>query len=88
MYASNHLQQPAYALVAGDYNSDYAQDLSKCHGLIFNKDAVGVLTLMSPSLQVTSGDWNIQYQASLLVARQALGMSVLRAESAVALVTA
>jgi len=88
IYASNHLQQPAYTLVAGDYNSDYAQDLSKCHGLIFNKDAVGVLTLMSPSLQVTSGDWNIQYQASLLVARQSIGMGVLRAESAVALVTA
>ena len=88
VYASNHLQQPAYTLVAGDYNADYAQDLSKCHGLIFNKDAVGVLTLLSPSLQLTSGDWNIQYQATLMVARQAIGMGVLRAESAVALVTA
>ena len=88
IYASNHLQQPAYALVAGDYNADYAQDLSKCHGLVFNKDAVGVLTLLSPSLQLTSGDWNIQYQATLMVARQAIGMGVLRAESAVALVTA
>jgi len=88
VYASNHITQPAYALVAGDYNANYAQDLTKCKGLIFNKEAVGVLTLMSPSLQVTSGDWNIQYQATLLVARQALGMGTLRAESACAIVVA
>jgi hypothetical protein len=87
LYSSNHVQQPAYALQAGDYSPDYAQDLSKCEMLIFNRDAVGVLTLLSPSLQVTSGDWNIQHQASLLVARQAIGMGVLRAESAVAVVT-
>ena len=88
VYASNHIAQPAYALVAGDYNADYAQDLSKCKGLVFNKEAVGVLTLMSPSLQATSGDWNIQMQATLLVARQALGMGILRAESACAIVVA
>lgn len=88
IYASNHITQAAYTNVAGDYNSDYAQDLSKCHGLIFNKEAVGVLTLLSPGLQVTSGDWNIQHQATLLVARQAIGMGVLRAESAVRVVVA
>ena len=88
VYASNHIQQPAYTLVAGDYNADYQQDLTKCHGLVFNKEAVGVLTLMSPSLQATSGDWNIQMQATLLVARQALGMGILRAESACAIVVA
>jgi hypothetical protein len=86
--ASNHLQQPAYALVAGDVNPQYAQDLSKCHGLIWNREAAAVLTLLSPSLQVTSGDFNIQYQASLLVSRMAIGMGVLRPEAACAIVTA
>jgi len=85
LYASNHVQQPAYTLVAGDYNPDYAQDTSKLEILVFNKEAVGVLTLLSPSLQVTSGDFNIQYQATLLLCRQAIGMGVLRAESAVAI---
>ena len=88
VYSSNHVNQPAYTLVTGDYNADYAQDLSKCHGLVFNKDAVGVLTLMSPSLQMTSGDWNIEYQATLMVARQAIGMGRLRTECACAIVTA
>ena len=86
--ASNHLQQPAYTLVAGDVNPQYAQDLSKCHGLIWNKEAAAVLTLLSPSLQVASGDFAVQYQADLLVARQALGAGVLRPEAACAIVTA
>jgi hypothetical protein len=86
--ASNHLQQPAYTLVAGDVNPDYGVDTSKCRGLIWNKEAAAVLTLLSPSLQVTSGDFNIQYQSTLLLARQALGMGVLRPEAACAIVTA
>ena len=79
---SNHVEQSAYTLQAGDHNADYAQDLSKCKGLIFNKDAVGVLSLLSPALQMTGSEYAVQYQSNLLVARQALGMGVLRAESA------
>lgn len=82
VFMSNHVTQSAYTNVTGDTNTDYAQDLSKCRGLVFNKEAVGVVTLMEPSLQVTSGDWNIQMQATLMVARQSLGMGVLRAEAA------
>ena len=82
IYMSNHVTQAAYTNVTGDKNTDYAQDLSKCRGLVFNREAAGVVSLLSPSLQITSGDWNIQYQASLLVARQSLGMGVLRAEAA------
>jgi hypothetical protein len=84
--ASNHLQQPAYSLVAGDVNPQYAQDLSKCHGLIWNKEAAAVLTLLSPSFQTTSGDWNISHQATLLISRMAIGMGVLRPEAACAIV--
>lgn len=88
LYSSNHVNQPAYTLVAGDHNADYVQDLSKVQMLIFNREAVGVLTLLSPSLQVTGPEFRVQYQSDLLVARQALGMGVLRAESAVAVETA
>lgn len=81
---SNHVTQAAYTNGTYDKNTAYQQDLSKCRGLIFHRDAIGVLTLRSPSLQVTSqgGDFNIMYQASLMVARMAIGMGVLRAESA------
>ena len=82
IFSSNHVTQSAYTLVAGDHNSDYAQNLTKCKGLIFNKEAVGVVSLLSPSLQMTGEEWRVVHQADLLVARQALGMGVLRAESA------
>jgi hypothetical protein len=88
IYSSNFIAQPAYTLQAGDYNPDYGQDLSKCKALIFNRDAVGVLTLLSPSLQLTGEEFRVQYQSDLLVARQAIGMGVLRAESACAIVVA
>ena len=82
LYSSNHVVQPNYTLVAGDVNSDYAQNLSKCRGLIFHRDAVGVVSLLSPSLQLTGAEYRVQYQSDLMVARQALGMGVLRAECA------
>ena len=87
LYSSNHVVQPSYTLVAGDYNNDYAQDLSKCRGLIFHQDAVGVVSLLSPSLQMTGSEFRVQYQSDLLVARQALGMGQLRAECAAAITT-
>lgn len=83
LYSSNHVTQPAYSLVPGDCNAEYAQDLSNCKGLVFHRDCCGVLTLLSPALQVTSGDWNISHQSTLLLARQSIGMGVLRAECAV-----
>ena len=85
---SNHLVQPAYTNVAGDRNTAYAQDLSKCKGLIYSKDCAGVLTLRQPKLQVTSGDFAIEYQSTLMVASMSIGMSPLRQEAAVAIETA
>ena len=85
LYSSNHVVQPAYTLVAGDCNAEYAQDLSSNKGLVFHKDCAGVLTMLSPALQVTSGDWNVSHQSTLMVARQNIGMGVLRAECAVSI---
>lgn len=85
LYSSNHVVQPAYSLVAGDCNAEYAQDLSSNKGLVFHKDCAGVLTMLSPALQVTSGDWNVSHQSTLMVARQNIGMGVLRAECAVSI---
>lgn len=81
---SNHVTQAAYTNGAYDKNTAYQQDLSKCRGIVFHRDAIGVLTLRSPGLQITptGGDFNIMYQASLMVARMAIGMGVLRPECA------
>lgn len=84
VFESNAVTQAAYTLQDGDKNPDYAQNLSKCRALIFHRSAVGVLTLRRPDLQVTSkgGDFNIMYQSTLMVARMAIGMGVLRGECA------
>lgn len=82
---SNHVSQPAYTNNATyDKNTDYEQDLSKCRGIMFHRDAIGVLTLRDIGLQITpaGGDFNIMYQATLMVARMAIGMAKLRPECA------
>lgn len=81
---SNHVTQAAYTNGTYDKNTAYQQDLSKNKAVVFHRDAIGVLTLRSPGLQITpqGGDFNIMYQATLMVARMAIGMSVLRAECA------
>jgi hypothetical protein len=79
---SNHVTQASYTNVTGDRNTAYAQNLSKCKALVFGKDCAGVLTLKEPKLQVTSNDWNIEHQSTLMVASQSIGMGVLRAECA------
>lgn len=80
---SNFVTQPAYTTQAGfDRNTDYAQDLSKCVGLVWRKQAAGILFLREPELQMTTGDHNIVYQATIMVARMAIGMGILRSEEA------
>lgn len=82
---SNHVSQPSYANVSGyDKNTDYQQDLTKCRAIMFHRDAIGVLTLRDIGLQITpaGGDFNIMYQATLMVARMAIGMAKLRSECA------
>ena len=88
IYQSNHLIQPAYTLQSFDKNPDYAQDLTKCRALIFSREAVGILTLRAPKFQMTSpdGDFNIQYQATLGVATQSIGIGRLRDECAACIV--
>jgi hypothetical protein len=85
---SNQVTQAAYTNVTGDNNSDYAQDLSKCRGLLFTREAVALLQLRAPKLQITAsgGDFNIQYQSTLAVATQSIGCGRLRDECAAAIV--
>jgi hypothetical protein len=88
IYESNHLIQPAYTLSTYDKNPDYAQDLTKCRALIFSREAVGMLTLRAPKFQMTpeGSTFNIQYQATLGVASQSIGIGRLRDECAACIV--
>lgn len=90
IYWSNFINQPAYTLQSGDNaNSEYAQDMSKCQALIYHRDAMGILNLRQPKLQMTAsnGDYNVVYQSQLLVASMAIGMGKLSPECAGCIVT-
>jgi len=90
VYWSNFITQPAYTLQTGDNtNSEYAQNLSKCQALIYHRDAMGILNLRQPKLQMTAsgGDYNVVYQSQLLVASMAIGMGKLSPECAGAIIT-
>jgi len=54
-------------------------------GLIFQKEAVGVVEAIGPQVQVTSGDVSVIYQGDVILGRLAMGADVLNPASAVEL---
>ena len=54
-------------------------------GLIFQRDAVGVVEAIGPQVQVTSGDVSVIYQGDVILGRLAMGVDTLNPASAVEL---
>ncbi len=55
-------------------------------GLIFQKEAAGVVEAIGPSVQVTSGDISVVYQGDVILGRLAMGADFLNPAAAVELV--
>jgi hypothetical protein len=55
-------------------------------GLIFQKEAAGVVEAIGPSVQVTSGDISVVYQGDVILGRLAMGADFLNPACAVELV--
>lgn len=69
-------------------NNDYgtASEVgSKSCGLIFQKEAAGVVETIGPSVQVTSGDVSVVYQGDVILGRMAIGADFLNPAAAVEL---
>ena len=64
-------------------NNDYSADFSNSCGLIYQKDAAGVVEAIGPQVQVTSGDVSVMYQGDLIVGRQAMGVGTLNPAAAI-----
>ena len=54
-------------------------------GLIYYKDAAGVVEAIGPQVQVTSGDVSVLYQGDVIVGRLAMGASDLNPAAAIEL---
>jgi len=70
--------------VSGE-NNDYSGDFSTHCGLIYYKEAAGVVEAIGPQVQTTSGDLNVMYQGNLIVGRLAMGASHLNPAAAIEL---
>ena len=55
-------------------------------GLIFQKEAVGLVEAIGPQVQVTSGDVSVIYQGDVILGRLAMGVAPLNPAAAVELV--
>lgn len=67
----------ANAAITGEENS-YVVDNSNLAGLVFHKECAGTVEAIGPSIETTSGDFNVQYQGDLIVGKMAMGCDTLR----------
>ncbi len=79
-------QEDARNSVTG-INNDYGQasNFANSCGLIFQKEAAGVVEAMGPQVQVTSGDVSVIYQGDVILGRLAMGADYLNPAAAVEL---
>jgi len=66
-------------------NNFYGGDFTNHAGLIYQKDAAGVLTAVGPSVQTSGSDVRTMYQGDLIVGRLAMGAGTLNPACAIEL---
>lgn len=81
---SNNLPNSLVTALPGE-NNKYNGDFSKTVAAVFHKDAIGTVKLKDLAVQKTGGDFEVMYQATLLVAKYAMGHGILRPECAIEL---
>ena len=60
-------------------------DFENSCGLIFQKEAAGVVEAIGPQVQVTSGDISVVYQGDVILGRLAMGADALNPAASVEL---
>ena len=68
-------------------NNNYgnATSFAKSCGLIFQREAAGVVEAIGPQVQVTNGDVSVMYQGDIILGRMAMGADYLNPAAAVEL---
>lgn len=86
---SNHLPFLAGTVnsVVGE-NNDYSGDFSTHCGLIYQRDAAGVVEAIGPQVQTTGSDVRALYQGDLIIGRLAMGAGTLNPAAAIELQSA
>ena len=66
-------------------NNDYSGTFTNHAGLIYQKDAAGVVEAIGPQVQVTSGEVSVLYQGDVILGRLAMGAATLNPAAAIEL---
>ena len=66
-------------------NNDYSGNFTGHCGLIYGRDAAGVVEAIGPSVQTTGGDVKAMYQGDLIIGRLAMGCDWLNPAAAIEL---
>ena len=74
----------ATAGINNDYGTNTELGAKSC-GLIFQKEAAGVVEAIGPQVQVTNGDVSVIYQGDVILGRMAMGADYLNPAAAVEL---
>ncbi len=69
-------------------NNTYSGDFSTHCGLIYQRDAAGIVEAVGPQVQVTGGDVSVLYQGDVMVGRLAMGVGTLNPAGAIELTSA
>jgi len=69
-------------------NNDYSGDFTNHAGLIYQKDAAGVVEAIGPQVQTTGSDVKTLYQGDVIVGRLAMGAGTLNPAAAIELQSA
>ena len=75
------------AAVPGE-NNNYAGDFSSHAGLIYGKEAAGVVEAIGPQIQTTGSDVKTMYQGDIIVGRMAMGADWVNPAAAIELLAA
>ena len=69
-------------------NNEYGEEteFGKSCGLVFQKEAAGVVEAIGPQVQVTNGDISVIYQGDVILGRMAMGADYLNPAAAVELI--
>jgi hypothetical protein len=69
-------------------NNDYSGAFADHAGLIYQKDAAGIVEAIGPQVQTTGADIKTMYQGDLIVGRLAMGVGTLNPAAAIEIQTA
>jgi hypothetical protein len=75
------------AAVPGE-NNNYAGDFTTHAGLIYGKEAAGVVEAIGPQIQTTGSDVKTMYQGDIIVGRMAMGADWVNPAAAIELLAA